>query len=74
MEFKNGSEIKYISTSKFNCRSKRSEIISFWCDGCKTMHIEVPISEMMSISDNLVICKTNYEKILEPAEIFKKGE
>lgn len=66
MEFKNGSEIKFISTSKFNCRSQRSEIISFWCDECKIIHEEVPISEMMCISDNLVICKTSYENILKP--------
>ena len=61
--FENGSEIKIIeSASTF--RSKKSELISFYCAECRDMHIDVPISEILHIKDNIFICKTSFENNL----------
>jgi len=61
----NGSEVKIIeSTSTF--RSKRSELISFYCDcaECGDIYIDVPISEILHIKGNIFICKTSFENNL----------
>jgi len=52
----NGNKIEVCESTK-NSRSKRSELISFWCFKCNTMYVDVPISEYIPISSNIVICK-----------------
>ena len=61
--FENGSEVKIIESTPI-LRGKRSELISFYCTECRDMHIDVPISEMLHIKDDIFICKTSFENNL----------
>jgi hypothetical protein len=72
IKLKNGSTIKaFESTSSI--RSKRSELISFYCYNCNCVHEDYPIKSMMIISDDLAMCKESFEKVLEPY-LSKRGE
>ena len=66
IKFKNGSSITTLYVSSSNHRGKRSKVISFWCDNCKKIHEEVPMSEMMRIGENTTICKTSYDEVIKP--------
>jgi len=59
----NGSEVKIIESTPI-LRGKRSELISFYCAECRDMHIDVPISEILHIKDDIFICKTSFENNL----------
>lgn len=59
IEFKNGSEIKCISTNN-NVRSKRSELMGFYCTACDNIHEDYPIKNIRWIDDNMV-CKETYK-------------
>lgn len=65
MKFKNGSEIENIKTTD-TIRGKRSELVSFYCVGCKKMHIDYPVRNIIILNENDVICKEqakNHEAI-----------
>jgi len=60
IEFKNGSKIEGISSFN-NVRSKRSELIGFYCALCDDIHEDYPIKNIRWIDDN-VVCKESYEQ------------
>jgi ABC-type antimicrobial peptide transport system permease subunit len=60
IEFKNGSKIEGISSFN-NVRSKRSELIGFYCALCNDVHEDYPIKNIRWIDDNMV-CKESYEQ------------
>ena len=61
-EFENGSKVNRIEVSSKVIRGKRSEIISFWCDNCQKVHVEVPLSEMCVDSNNRMVCRASLEE------------
>ena len=63
IEFKNGSKIKCISASD-SVRSRRSELIGFYCYNYHNVHVDYPIKNIIWIDDNMV-CKESCEKIFE---------
>lgn len=64
-DIKNGSQIIYISSSN-NIRSKRSELLGFYCANCNDVHEDYPIRNIQWIGDNIMMCKESYNAILEP--------
>ena len=73
LKFVNGSQIIFLSSANKTIRSKRSELIGFYCSNCKCVHEDYPIKDVQFIGESYQICKESYEKILEPYTI-KKGE
>ena len=65
IEFENGNTIEYFESTS-NHRGHRSGKITFYCINCKMVHEEVPISEMMCISENFAICKTSFDNAIKP--------
>ena len=62
---KNGSEIASItSTETITNRGKRSELMSFYCDGCDCVHVDYPIKDIYSTeSEMYMMCKESAEKL-----------
>ena len=62
--FINGSEISSIEFSDINNRGRRSELMSFYCDGCDCVHIDYPIKDVhYAKSDEYIMCKESAEKL-----------
>lgn len=67
IKFKNGSEITTVKSNS-NFKSKRSELISFYCINCDEVHIDYPISKMMIFGeeDLVTMCSESFEKVIKP--------
>jgi hypothetical protein len=65
IQFENGSVIEYF-TSTSNHRGHRSGLVTFYCVNCGIVHEEVPMSEIMCISENFAICKTSFDNAIKP--------
>jgi len=59
IEFANGGIIKSIESTT-NSRGHRSTLISFYCEGCKTVHEDYPISNIFGWK----MCKESLDKIV----------
>ena len=70
IEFKNGSKIKCLPKSD-SVRSKRSELIGFYCAACDNIHEDYLIKNIRWIGDNMA-CKESQESI--DCTKTKKGE
>lgn len=73
IKFENGSQIVFLSSDKKTIRSKRSELIGFYCSACNCVHEDYPIKDVQFIGKSYQMCKESYEKILEPY-VIQKGE
>lgn len=63
--FNSGSKIESLKTNG-NIRGNRSNFVSFYCQECKIIHVNVPWSKYMVFGENIAICKTSYENMLKP--------
>ena len=62
--FINGSEITSIESKDTNIRGKRSELLSFYCDGCDCVHVDYPIKNVYyTKSEEYMMCKESAEKL-----------
>ena len=61
---KNDSQIAYVSSANDTVRSKRSELISFYCSICETIYEDYPIKDIQFIGEKYQICKSCFDTIL----------
>jgi len=66
---KNKNIIKTCESTSNVIRSKRSELISFWCPRCNYLYADVPISEYIPISSKIAICKRCLDDIIKESNI-----
>lgn len=62
LKFKNGSTIKSVDIID-NVRGKRSELIGFYCNWCKCVHMDYPIKDIIILHRD-IYCN----RILEEGE------
>ncbi len=68
IRFENGSIIEAIYQSSGISRGSRSTFITFYCKICKNIHSNYPVLNVLwdGDSDNPLMCKESFEKVLEP--------